>query len=156
MWEKGWKQCFAFIRGSLLGGTIFLRWLTLWQNSFYCPPPFFSCLTFSDRCCRRTVLTSSCQHWQSETTWSVYGSKANQKTHLIWKAVPKWERIYPLVCRTRHIFFLSTLMLLWTFQPSFEIGMDTSIRSICNSMTMALDKHSLSWRNFQKTFLCRL
>ena len=73
----------------------------------------------------------------SETTWttcrelSKSKNRPDSKTYLGGGAQVGKDLIL-CVPHEAH-FFPSVLILVWTFQPSFEIDMDTSIHSICNS-----------------------
>ena len=54
--------------------------------------------------------------------------EADVSLRRIWEAVPKWERMYVRMHEV-HFFPLQPPIFVWTFQPSFEIGMDTSTRN---------------------------
>ena len=94
-------------------------------------------------CCRRTAWTSTRQHWQSlqvKQLGQPAGSSANQKTQTCLKDVAGrlfWSgKGFMPLCAAWGAFFFSPFNLdigVWTFQPSFEIAMHTSIQSICSS-----------------------
>lgn len=126
------------------GDLCFVGW-----NSFYCLSPFFFLPDFLRHECTWTVLTSSCFVLRletyvkptSKTTWRACRELGQLKCKPVAETylggAQKGENLTLCVLHEAH-FFPSTLILFGTFQLSFEIGLDTSIQSMRNSMPLTV------------------
>ena len=82
------------------------------------------------------LLSSTLAQPASETTWTACRELSQSKNTPV-------SKIYCLLMFLGVFFFPSALIMMWTFQPSFEIGMGMSIQSIRNSTSM-LSQHTIA------------
>ena len=126
----------------------------VWWNSFLMPSTFLAQhpLTWvaQEQCWPPLVNTGKACKWNNLK--SLQGAKPIKKQTCLKDVFGRWCRsgkgFNPLCAAWGAFFFPSTLKLVWTFQPLFEIGMDMSIWTIRNSKSILILITDLNKQDF--------